>query len=545
MIATLRKIRPSTLVLLAAAPFIFYLFAASSDYQRALRAIVGVDIGASAQVPGFLLLLAMFAAGALAPWRWGDAKKHASLPWASAALALVLAVAAIISGVVDPFAHAIVANAVDPFTSPLVVPQLTPRRLTADAAATVSTILHRVTLAYLVIMVLGLAYRLAAAEPHRNVRVVMLGLNGAGLVFLLLFAYLGFAVGIATTLRAAVFAYALALLLGLLWVALLQLHASMRALVICAALTATCAAAASLFLLRTPDAYAITGKLPGKIGIIKGTPSALVVDVRFGRFQGDDSAAEIPVKTFADATTALAALNRGGDVTALLIPAALVPEGAPVLWRTAVLKDRDKTKGVAFLVFAVATGLMGFAGYAHRRHPLSVTAEFIIDTIRGIPMLVIVLYVGLPLSGALKDATQGVLDPPNFVRGVVAMAVAYSAYLAEIMRAGIKAIPKGQFEAAASLGLTRLQVARFVVIPQAFRIILPALGNELIAILKDTSLLSILSIRDVTQRMREFQSASFLPFAPYNSATVLYIFLTLAVASLLSTIERKYDLKQR
>ena len=72
-----------------------------------------------------------------------------------------------------------------------------------------------------------------------------------------------------------------------------------------------------------------------------------------------------------------------------------------------------------------------------------------------------------------------------------------------------------------------------------------ALGNELIAILKDTSLLSILSIRDITQRMREFQSASFLPFAPYNSAAIFYILLTLAAASLVSTVERKYDVKHR
>ncbi|MCB2131940.1 MAG: amino acid ABC transporter permease, partial [Rhodobacteraceae bacterium] len=82
------------------------------------------------------------------------------------------------------------------------------------------------------------------------------------------------------------------------------------------------------------------------------------------------------------------------------------------------------------------------------------------------------------------------------------------------------------------------------VLPQAFRIVLPALGNEFIAILKDTSLLSILSVRDVTQRMREFQSASFLPFAPFNSAAILYVFLTLAAASLIASIERRFDVKK-
>jgi polar amino acid transport system permease protein len=184
-------------------------------------------------------------------------------------------------------------------------------------------------------------------------------------------------------------------------------------------------------------------------------------------------------------------------------------------------------------------------GFLHLRHPLSVAAEFVIDTIRGIPMLVIVLYIGLPLSGAIKASTGGFIDPPNLMRGIVAMALAYSAYLAEIFRAGLKAVPIGQIEAARSMGLTRWQTARFVVIPQAFRIIIPPLGNEFIAILKDTSLLSILSIRDVTQRMREFQSASFLPFAPYNSAAIFYLLLTLVAASLIASIERKFHVKQR
>ena len=85
--------------------------------------------------------------------------------------------------------------------------------------------------------------------------------------------------------------------------------------------------------------------------------------------------------------------------------------------------------------------------------------------------------------------------------------------MAEIFRAGINAVPRGQIEAARSLGLSRWQTARQVILPQAFRIVIPPMGNEFIAILKDTSLLSILSIRDLTQRMRELQSATFLTFA--------------------------------
>ena len=80
-----------------------------------------------------------------------------------------------------------------------------------------------------------------------------------------------------------------------------------------------------------------------------------------------------------------------------------------------------------------------------------------------------------------------------------------------------------------------------IVLPQAIKVITPALGNEFIAMLKDTSLLSVLSVRDITQRMREFQASSFLPFAPFNTAAILYVVLTLAIASALSSIERRQN----
>ena len=116
-------------------------------------------------------------------------------------------------------------------------------------------------------------------------------------------------------------------------------------------------------------------------------------------------------------------------------------------------------------------------------------------------------------------------------RGILAIAIGYSAYMAEIFRAGIEAVPKGQIEAARTLGLRDLQIARLIVIPQAIAIVLPALGNEFIAMLKDTSLVSILSVRDLTQRMREFQAQSFLAFEPFNSAALIYVFLTIIAAS--------------
>jgi polar amino acid transport system permease protein len=214
-----------------------------------------------------------------------------------------------------------------------------------------------------------------------------------------------------------------------------------------------------------------------------------------------------------------------------------------VLWRVTFLPDDDKLPALAFGIVGLLLAIVTFGGALHNRHPMAIAAEFYVDTLRGIPMLVVILYVGFPLSGTLKDVTDGGIDLSNMTRGIIALALGYSAYMAEIFRAGIEAVPRGQIEAARSLGLKGWQVARFVILPQAFRVILPPLGNELIAILKDTALLSIISVRDVTQRMREFQSDSFLTYPPYNSLAIFYVLLTLSVASLLKWNERRYSVQ--
>ena len=543
----LMRLRPSNLIIAAALPFIVYLFASSADYQRSLRAIVGVEHGSSVFVPGFMLLVVAFAAGVGSVLFSRRSVPRPRLAMACAALNLLAAAATVSTGVVRPYVASVVANAVDPFTSKLVVQGVTPRRLTDAADAVVQGYASVLFWTYLAVTVAALAlffFSGQAARATKVGRVTLLAVNSIGLVVILFLAPMAFAAGVATTIRAAVAAYILAALLGLVWVGLLKLDYSRRANFIFVALTALLACAATWFLLQPREDYVLVGKLDGKVAIVSGTPSGTIGAVRYGQFP-DAPGDEVPLRTFKGPAEAIIALEKKADVSAALLPLAAAPADLPVLWRTGALRDSDKASGITLAVLAIITGLLTFGGHIHRRHPLSVGSEFIVDTIRGIPMLVIVLYVGLPLAGALKDTTQGVFDPPNLARGIAAMALAYSAYLAEIFRSGINAIPRGQIEAARSLGLNNWQTAHLVILPQAFRIIIPPLGNELIAILKDTSLLSILSIRDITQRMREFQSASFLPFAPYNSAAIFYILLTLAAASLVSTVERKYDIKHR
>ncbi len=521
----LRKIRPSNLVILFALPFMLYLFAANGDYTRSLAAIVGVDPGAGALVPGFLAVTGAFLAP-LATLRWPRFR------WGFAALHLA-AMGVVLAGFALPFAASVVANAVDGFTSDLVVRGENPRRLTDAALAATEVWVQRGACAVLALNVLGFL-----TLPRRWAKAGLLLVNGAGLGYIVLLAYLGFAAGVATTLRAAILAYMLAVALGLGWIGLLQLSPVRRTYPLFAALIAGLLALAVWQAMAPKQAFDLVGDLSAKIAVTPGTPQSLIDAVRFGHFPGGGDS-ERGLKTLKDPATALAAL--GPEVSAALVPAALAT--API-WQTETLPDANKAATAAFAVLAITLALLTLGGYVHRRHPLSVGAEFLVDTIRGIPMLVIVLYIGLPLAGALKAGTGGFIDPPNMLRGIVAMALAYSAYLAEIFRAGLNAVPSGQLEAARSLGLSRWQTARHVIIPQAFRIVIPPLGNEFIAILKDTSLLSILSIRDVTQRMREFQSASFLPFAPYNSAAIFYLLLTLVAASLIASIERKFHVKR-
>jgi polar amino acid transport system permease protein len=532
----IKLIRPSNLVILAALPFIAYVFATSPDYQRAARAILGIEPGSGALVPGFILLSVALFAGLAAPLL---IRRSRALAGAAGAINIAAALALRATDLVLPLARSIVANAVDPFTSSWVVRQETPRRLTEDAMAFVDQAAHHISTFYLLACFLVMALLL-----WRQLRWPALVLNGIGLALLYLFAYVGFAAGVAVTLRAALFAYAIALCLGFFWVSLLRLQNSFAGTAWCLAATGILAALALWCFLQPAQNYVLVGTLDKKVAVITGTPSSLITGLRDGQFAGAP-AGEVAVRTFATTPPALAAVTDGAEVSGALVPAELAPPGTPVLWRASALADRDYGAGITAAVLAIIIGIFTFGGIIHGRHPLSIAAEFFIDTIRGIPMLVIVLYIGLPLSGILKDSTSGLIDPPNFVRGVFAMGLAYSAYLAEIMRAGIKAIPFGQIEAAQSFGFTRWQVTTRIIVPQAFRIVLPALGNELIAIIKDTSLLSILSIRDITQRTREFQSASFLLFAPFNSAAIFYIFITLAAASLLSTIEKRYDLSHR
>ena len=168
-----------------------------------------------------------------------------------------------------------------------------------------------------------------------------------------------------------------------------------------------------------------------------------------------------------------------------------------------------------------------------------------VEVVRGVPMLVIILYMGFAITPALRNATDGQVDLRGLPAAVIALAFGYGAYLAEVYRAGIESIPKGQTEAARSLGMSYFQSMRYVILPQAIRVVMPPLGNDFIAMLKDSSLISVIALPEVLQSGRLWISRNFRAFEGFNSVALVYLVMTLLLSLLVRFIERKSALPGR
>jgi len=342
--------------------------------------------------------------------------------------------------------------------------------------------------------------------------------------------------GAGLTVLTTVLAYLAAVVLGLILAGLLLLKLGKRTLLYYGLAGILLGAGSVFFFTRPTQSYSLIGAPEGRVAILQGTPGGLISPVQDGTYaQGAEARSIRAVTSVEDALERLEA----GTVDGALIPTERVPGGVNVLWEARALPERARGPALTLAVLSVLTLLLTFGAWSSGHHPLAIFAELFVDMIRGIPMLVIILYVGFPLQGAIREATGGLIDMSRLTRGVVAISLGYAAYMAEIFRAGIQAIPKGQLEAARSLGLSGAQTARFVVLPQALRIVTPPLGNEFIAMLKDTSLLSILGIRELTQLARELQASTFQVFPPFNTVALLYIALTLVASSLVKWLERR------
>jgi polar amino acid transport system permease protein len=186
---------------------------------------------------------------------------------------------------------------------------------------------------------------------------------------------------------------------------------------------------------------------------------------------------------------------------------------------------------------------------------------FYVEFMRGVPSLVFILVAAFIIVPILRDTVNTQILPilraidPNIpawnIRaldpgtGVIALAMIYAAYLSEIFRAGIQNIPKGQSEAARSLGMTYFQTMRHVVVPQAIRAVIPPLGNDFIAIIKDTSLLTILGVNEVTQLARKWTGSQFTYLETYFVLTAIYLAMTITGSLFVQWIERRLKLHER
>jgi polar amino acid transport system permease protein len=204
--------------------------------------------------------------------------------------------------------------------------------------------------------------------------------------------------------------------------------------------------------------------------------------------------------------------------------------------------------------FSVVAGL--FIGLC-RTSPSRIVREiatFWVEIVRGVPMLVILYYIAFIGAPGLVEALNFLLAPlvslgwvrEISVRGItfswraiIALTLGYSAFISEIFRAGIESIHAGQWEAAFALGLRRRQVMRLIVLPQAVRNVLPPLGNEFVAMIKDSALVSALGVQDVTQMGKVYAAGTFKFFETYNIVAFLYLFLTITLSMLVRLLERR------
>lgn len=186
-------------------------------------------------------------------------------------------------------------------------------------------------------------------------------------------------------------------------------------------------------------------------------------------------------------------------------------------------------------------------------------SSFFVEIIRGIPMLVLLYFISFVGAPALVNGLNWVGGPLiergliaeisirqfDFVaRAILALTIGYSAFISEIFRAGIESIEKEQSEAAQTEGATYWQVMRFILLPQAVRNVLPALGNEFIAMLKDSALVSALGVQDITQLGKVYSASTFRFFETYTIAALLYLVMTLGLALFVRWAEQRLDLQK-
>ena len=208
------------------------------------------------------------------------------------------------------------------------------------------------------------------------------------------------------------------------------------------------------------------------------------------------------------------------------------------------------------LILGLTTALAQVSGNSIFRN----FGKVYIEVVRGIPMLVLIFFialVGVPAAVDILNEFGDWLTENGFIfvgeyffkinnnnipmagRAVVALSVTYGAYLSEIFRAGIQSVPAGQTEAGKAIGMSYFQIMRLNILPQAIRNVLPALGNDFVSMVKDSSLVSVLAVRDITQMSRLYAGRSFRFRESYLTLSMVYLTLTVTISWLLQKLEKR------
>lgn len=230
------------------------------------------------------------------------------------------------------------------------------------------------------------------------------------------------------------------------------------------------------------------------------------------------------------------------------------------------------TLRITLTAFPIATVIGLLAGLARtsKKGILFTISTLYVEVMRGIPLVVLMLYfafgivpVGVELvkgiaawgltwaqNHALVNLFTSLSDPnlirriPDEMRAIIALAIGYGAYEAEVFRAGIQSIGKGQMEAARSLGMNYFQAMRLIILPQAVRRVLPPLGNDFIALLKDSSLATVLAVNELTQMGRLRRSSTFRVMETFNVVAFLYLAMTLFLSAVVRVMERRLKIEE-
>lgn len=211
-----------------------------------------------------------------------------------------------------------------------------------------------------------------------------------------------------------------------------------------------------------------------------------------------------------------------------------------MIWNYRVLFLRGIGVTVALTIIGylggIVLGLFIGMGKLSKRKWIYYPCKYYVDFFRGTPLLVQILLIHSAIIPGIFGHSLGPI-----VSGAVALVLNSAAYNAEIIRAGIQSIEKGQTEAARSLGMTKQIAMKSIILPQAFRRMVPPLGNELIALMKDSSLVTVIAVNDILYAGKVVAGAAQRFWEPYLMAAILYLCLTFILGKLISYVEKRFS----